>query len=401
MFSFDDPDQFRRRRRSFQNNVPDPVTSGAELPTFKFELENLKGAWGRQLRQGSDRPTADLQGAGRRLDAHGAGRHARTALARDRRRMGLRHRGRVRTTVIDPQGCSETNDFEPGDVWYFPRGHGHVIETLGTSPAISSSSSTTAISRSSAHSASATGSATRRRSCSPRISAFPRRPSTDSRRRRSISPRAKSAGDPRAAVAGLEAAAAHPQIQAAVAEALRDFQRRHRMARRRLAISDFHDHDGRRTGNGAGRAARTALAPQCLRVAICARADSSTSRCSAQRGAGAKRSSNKATSATSHRALVIRSKMSATKGAHPHRLQQRPLPDHRSLAMDRRQSGQHPRNEFRAGRFGVREISAPRCLPDEVSCGNRGGARDCEAASYARGPVRLKVSAPFRRGRDR
>jgi oxalate decarboxylase len=24
---------------SFQNNVPDPVTSGKELPTFKFELE--------------------------------------------------------------------------------------------------------------------------------------------------------------------------------------------------------------------------------------------------------------------------------------------------------------------------------------------------------------------------
>ena len=42
--------------------------------------------------------------------------------------------GRVRTTVIDPQGCSETNDFEPGDIWYFPRGHGHVIETLGSEP---------------------------------------------------------------------------------------------------------------------------------------------------------------------------------------------------------------------------------------------------------------------------
>jgi len=24
---------------SFQNNVPDPVTSGRELPTFKFELD--------------------------------------------------------------------------------------------------------------------------------------------------------------------------------------------------------------------------------------------------------------------------------------------------------------------------------------------------------------------------
>ena len=28
---------------SFQNNVPDPVTSGKELPTFKFELEKSKG----------------------------------------------------------------------------------------------------------------------------------------------------------------------------------------------------------------------------------------------------------------------------------------------------------------------------------------------------------------------
>ena len=28
---------------SFQNNVPDPVTSGKELPTFKFELEKSEG----------------------------------------------------------------------------------------------------------------------------------------------------------------------------------------------------------------------------------------------------------------------------------------------------------------------------------------------------------------------
>jgi oxalate decarboxylase len=40
----------------------------------------------------------------------------------------------VRTTVIDPQECCETNDFVSGDVWYFPRGHGHVIETLGEQP---------------------------------------------------------------------------------------------------------------------------------------------------------------------------------------------------------------------------------------------------------------------------
>jgi oxalate decarboxylase len=38
--------------------------------------------------------------------------------------------GRCRVTTIDPQGRSETADFGPGDVWYFPRGHGHSIQGL-------------------------------------------------------------------------------------------------------------------------------------------------------------------------------------------------------------------------------------------------------------------------------
>ena len=42
--------------------------------------------------------------------------------------------GRVRTTVIDPHGGAETNDFDPGDIWYFPRGHGHVLDCLGDKP---------------------------------------------------------------------------------------------------------------------------------------------------------------------------------------------------------------------------------------------------------------------------
>ncbi|MDR3638184.1 MAG: cupin domain-containing protein [Isosphaeraceae bacterium] len=39
-------------------------------------------------------------------------------------------KGRVRTTVIGPDGVSETNDFNPGDVWYFPRGHGHLLQNI-------------------------------------------------------------------------------------------------------------------------------------------------------------------------------------------------------------------------------------------------------------------------------
>src|SRR5262249_27855618 len=40
-------------------------------------------------------------------------------------------KGRVRTTVLAPDGSAETNDFGPGDGWYFPRGHGHALQGLG------------------------------------------------------------------------------------------------------------------------------------------------------------------------------------------------------------------------------------------------------------------------------
>jgi oxalate decarboxylase len=42
--------------------------------------------------------------------------------------------GRCQTTVIDPQGRSEVLNFAPGDLWFFPRGHGHSIQTIGTEP---------------------------------------------------------------------------------------------------------------------------------------------------------------------------------------------------------------------------------------------------------------------------
>jgi oxalate decarboxylase len=44
------------------------------------------------------------------------------------------HKGRVRTTVIAPGGAAETNDFGPGDIWYFPRGHGHMLECVSDEP---------------------------------------------------------------------------------------------------------------------------------------------------------------------------------------------------------------------------------------------------------------------------
>ena len=42
--------------------------------------------------------------------------------------------GSVRTTVITPDGTTSTDDFEVGDIWYFPKGHGHMLQCLGDKP---------------------------------------------------------------------------------------------------------------------------------------------------------------------------------------------------------------------------------------------------------------------------
>src|SRR5271163_4686924 len=118
---------------SFMNNVPDPLLSGKELPTFKFALEKSEG---KVIGKSSGKEATVLQlpiskgiagvsmvlepGAMRELHWHATA--AEWAFVIE---------GRVRTTVIAPDGCAETNEFEPGDVWYFPRGHGHMLECLG------------------------------------------------------------------------------------------------------------------------------------------------------------------------------------------------------------------------------------------------------------------------------
>ncbi|MBB6107573.1 oxalate decarboxylase [Mucilaginibacter lappiensis] len=42
--------------------------------------------------------------------------------------------GQVRTTIITPDGTTSTDDFEKGDIWYFPKGHGHMLQCLGNKP---------------------------------------------------------------------------------------------------------------------------------------------------------------------------------------------------------------------------------------------------------------------------
>src|SRR5438874_870921 len=121
---------------SFMNNVPDPLLSGKELPTFKFALEKSKGkvigkSFGKEATVEQLPISKGIAGVSMGLEP-GAMRelhwHATAA------EWAFVDKGRVRTTVLGPLGYTETNDFEPGDVWYFPRGHGHMLECLGDEP---------------------------------------------------------------------------------------------------------------------------------------------------------------------------------------------------------------------------------------------------------------------------
>jgi oxalate decarboxylase len=42
--------------------------------------------------------------------------------------------GHCQVTVVDPEGVAEIVNLAPGDLWYFPKGHSHSIQTLGPAP---------------------------------------------------------------------------------------------------------------------------------------------------------------------------------------------------------------------------------------------------------------------------
>jgi oxalate decarboxylase len=118
---------------SFQNYVPDPLLAKKELPSFKFELEKSKGrvagkSFGKEATVDQLPISKGVAGVSMQLEP-GVMRelhwHATAA------EWAFVIKGRVRTTVINPAGQTETNDFAPGDVWYFPRGHAHMLERLG------------------------------------------------------------------------------------------------------------------------------------------------------------------------------------------------------------------------------------------------------------------------------
>ena len=170
---------------------------------------------------------------------------------------------------IDPSGLAETNDFEPGDVWYFPRGHGHMLQCLGDKPChfilifdngYFSEFGTFSITDWVGH----TPKPLLAKNFGLPESAFDNFPEGGSL----LCPRQAAACRALGAAAGLEAAAGDAQIPPAGAAAARDLSRRPRMAGRFQPLSDLEDDHRRRARSRSRRAADAALASERRRVAV-------------------------------------------------------------------------------------------------------------------------------------
>ncbi len=105
----------------------------AQLPKFKYELEKKAPRLGEGgITRGAsvkDFPASTgLAGVSMHLEP-GAIRelhwHANAA------EWGYVHTGCIRTTILHPDGTFYTDYFYPGDVWYFPKGYGHVLQGMG------------------------------------------------------------------------------------------------------------------------------------------------------------------------------------------------------------------------------------------------------------------------------
>jgi len=100
--------------------------------SFKYELEKeapkiLPGGVTRGASVNEFPASVGIAGVSMRLESGGLRElhwHANAA------EWGYVLKGSCRTTLLHPDGSSYIDTFDPGDVWYFPRGYGHSIQGI-------------------------------------------------------------------------------------------------------------------------------------------------------------------------------------------------------------------------------------------------------------------------------
>ena len=108
----------------------------ADMPDFRFSLDGNRpkvtsGGWAKEATVHQFPISKGIAGVHMFLDP-GASRELHWhAIAAE---WAYVIDGRCQTVVLDPSGASEINNYGPGDLWFFPKGHGHSIQTIGDKP---------------------------------------------------------------------------------------------------------------------------------------------------------------------------------------------------------------------------------------------------------------------------
>jgi oxalate decarboxylase len=111
--------------RTVPRKSGDPVTFSASLD--RAAIKATSGGWAREVTARSLPLATDMAiahlflnpGGSREMHWHNAAEWA-YVLA-----------GHCQIVVVDPNGEAEVTNLGPGDLWYFPKGHSHSIQTLG------------------------------------------------------------------------------------------------------------------------------------------------------------------------------------------------------------------------------------------------------------------------------
>src|SRR5437660_6414670 len=96
----------------------------------KGPIKATSGGWAREVTTRGLPIATDIAGAHLFINAGGA----REMHWHNSAEWAYVVEGHCQVSVVDPDGVVEIANLGPGDLWYFPRGHSHAIQTLGTAP---------------------------------------------------------------------------------------------------------------------------------------------------------------------------------------------------------------------------------------------------------------------------
>lgn len=114
--------------KTIPRKAGDPVVFTASLD--KGPIKATSGGWAREITTRGLPLATGIAGAHLFLNAGGS----REMHWHDSAEWAYIVDGHCQVTVDDPEGQFEVVNLGPGDLWYFPKGHSHAIQTLGPSP---------------------------------------------------------------------------------------------------------------------------------------------------------------------------------------------------------------------------------------------------------------------------